>query len=279
MSMSNDDQIERWNTVTGQTWAELQAEIDALIQPLGLEAIDALAPSPGEHVLDIGCGCGQSSLDLAERVGAQGQVTGVDVSTPMLEVARGRSSAGVHRPVAFRRIDAQTDSLGEAGFDAAYSRFGVMFFSDPDAAFANIARALKPGGRLAFVCWRAFAENLWMREPWDAALPVLPPQAPADPTAPGPFAFADADRVRAILAAAGFAAVDIRPYDLAIGGAAIDDTLRLALRVGPLASALREAPERRDAVAAAVKARLALRLTADGVRMPAAVWIVTALRP
>jgi SAM-dependent methyltransferase len=205
----NVQQIEYWNATAGETWAQFQELLDRQIEPLGLAAIDVLDPAKGEHIIDIGCGCGQTSLALAARVGSTGSVVGVDISEPMLAVARRARQASV----VFRQLDAQTDDLGQGVFDAAFSRFGVMFFSDSVSAFANIRGSLKPDGPLAFVCWRALAENPWMQAPLQAALPLLPPMAPPDPVAPGPFAFADASRVRSILSQAGFASVTISPFD------------------------------------------------------------------
>jgi SAM-dependent methyltransferase len=151
-----------------------------------------------------------------------------------------------------------------------------MFFSDPVAAFANIRASLKPGGRLAFVCWRALNENPWMQAPLQAALPLLPPLAPPDPAAPGPFAFADPSRVRSILADSGYGSVTINPFDADIGGEDLDQTLKLALRIGPLGRALREHPEFVGNVTDAVRDVLSEYLTSNGVRMPAAVWIALA---
>ena len=276
---SNAGQIEYWNAIAGEVWSQFQEPLDRQIEPLGLEAMRVLAPVDGERVLDIGCGCGQTSMALAARVGPSGAVVGVDISAPMLAVARGRSvEAGAAAP-RFRQIDAQTGELGEGAFDAAFSRFGVMFFSDPAQAFANIRRALKPAGRLAFVCWRAFGDNAWMRAPMEAALPLLPPMPPMDPTAPGPFAFADAGRVRSILGEAGLADVRIDPFDARIGGSSLDQTVSLTFRVGPLGAALREHPECADQIAEVVKRAVAAYVTPAGVFMPAAVWIVQARAP
>jgi SAM-dependent methyltransferase len=178
--------------------------------------------------------------------------------------------------VEFRHLDAQTADLGRAAFDAAFSRFGVMFFGDPVAAFTNIRAALKPGGRLAFVCWRAFQHNPWMREPMMAAAPLLPPPQAPDPTAPGPFAFADDGWVRAILAEAGFGDVVIDAFDANIGGSGVEDSVSLTLRVGPLGRILREMPAMTNAVVGAVRAAIQPYETPGGVLMPAAVWIVSA---
>jgi SAM-dependent methyltransferase len=276
---ANAAQIDYWNATAGPTWVAFQERLDRQIEPLGREAMARLAPVAGERVLDIGCGCGQTTLALAERVGASGTVIGADISAPMLAVARARPlAAGAARP-SFRECDAQIENLAEdvpGGFDAAFSRFGVMFFADPAAAFANIRRALKPGGRLAFVCWRAFAENPWMNLPAAAAAPLLPPSPSPDPTAPGPFAFADAERVRGILGQAGFGSILIEAFDARIGGGDVDQTVELAFKVGPLGAALREAPERAGAVTEVVRAAIAPFATPDGVKMPAAVWIVQA---
>jgi SAM-dependent methyltransferase len=273
---SNIAQIEYWNTKAGETWAKFQEALDRQIETLGLAAMDTLRPEKGEHIIDIGCGCGQTSLDLGSRVGAVGSVVGVDISKPMLEVARRRPRPARNLRVTFELLDAQSDDLGHGRFDAAFSRFGVMFFNDPVAAFTNIRGSLKPSGRLVFACWRPLNQNPWMRAPLEAALPFLPPIAPFDPMAPGPFAFADAGRVESILASAGFGSVKVSPFDAAIGGANLEQTLQLALNVGPLGAALRENPERSETVANAVRDLLSKYATPNGVLMPAAVWIVSA---
>ena len=185
---ANTAQIEHWNTRAGQTWVKFQEALDRQVEPLGLAAMTTLQPKEGEHILDIGCGCGQTSVDLARLVGATGSVLGVDISQPMLEVAQRRPLPARNLHVIFEQLDAQSGDLGHERFDAVFSRFGVMFFSDPVAAFVNIRKALKPAGRLAFVCWRPLEQNPWMHAPLDAALPLLPPLPPPDPTAPGPFA-------------------------------------------------------------------------------------------
>ena len=273
---ANAAQVEYWNAVAGQTWVEFQLQLDRQIEPLGAEAMRALSPAKGERILDIGCGCGQTSVELAGRVGVSGAVVGIDISEPMLGVARARTIAPASATPQFRQVDAQTGDLGQGGFDAVFSRFGVMFFADPTAAFVNIRKSLKPSGRLSFVCWRPFQENFWMRAPMEAATPFLPPSPPTDPTAPGPFAFADSGRLLSILEDAGFSAVAIEPFDARIGGNDIDQTVTLAFRVGPLGAALREHPDCADVIAKAVRETVAPFATPNGVLMPAAVWIVSA---
>ncbi len=279
-SGANADQIAYWNNSAGATWAALQDRLDRQIEPLGQRAMDAGAPKAGEQVLDIGCGCGQTSLELAQRVGPTGQVLGVDISEPMLEVARRRGGEAGMANVSFLAADAQTQAFPPGGFDLAFSRFGVMFFDDPTAAFRNIAAALRQDGRLAFVCWRPLAENPWMGAPMQAALSLLPPMPPpADPTAPGPFAFADPERLRGILAAAGLVEIDIAPHDQMIGGNDLDETVAMSLRVGPLGAVLRENPELKDDVVGAIREALARHVTPQGVMLASATWIVTAKRP
>jgi SAM-dependent methyltransferase len=273
----NAAQIDFWNAAAGATWAAFQTQLDRQLEPLGAEAMRVLAPASGEHILDIGCGCGQTSFALAERVGSTGAVLGVDISQPMLAVARARSPAAGGVVPRFEEADAATADLGEAAFDGVFSRFGVMFFSDPSAAFAHIRHAVKPQGRLAFVCWRPLAENPWMHAPLDAARPALPPLPPSDPTAPGPFAFSDPERVRSILTEAGFGSVRIEAFDARIGSGNLEETVALAARVGPLAAALREHPDRAEAVMNLVRPALAAYVTPEGVLMPAAVWIVSAV--
>ena len=282
--MANDEpaanaaQLEYWNAAAGATWARYHDDLDRQIAPLGCAALDALAPAPGERVLDVGCGCGQTTLDIAGRVGRAGAVLGIDISAPMLAVARNRAQPPGGGGIEYREADAQVADLGRGRFDAAYSRFGIMFFADPVAAFGNLRQALRPGGRLGFVCWRPLAENPWMGEPLEAARPFLPPLPPADPGAPGPFAFADDRRIRSILDAAGFTGIGTRAFDARIGAGDLEATLALALRVGPLGAALRENPSCKDVLAAPVRAVLARYVTPLGVRMPASVWIVTAHR-
>ena len=275
MTDANTDQIDYWNDRAGHTWAELQDRLDRQLEPLGEAAMAALEPMPEERVLDIGCGCGQTTLALAGRVGS---VLGVDISEPMLAVAE-RRLKGTGAEVL--QADAQTHPFEPQSFDAVFSRFGVMFFEDPAAAFANIRKAIRPGGRLAFVCWRSFPVNPWMAVPMAAAAPFLPPATPPDPSAPapvapGPFAFAEPERVRGILTAAGFADIVLSPHDQKIGSGDLEATLGLALRIGPLGMALREHPEAKDKAVDAVRAALRAYEAPQGVLLPSATWVVTA---
>ncbi|WP_448579616.1 class I SAM-dependent methyltransferase [Thermaurantiacus sp.] len=272
--MTNEAQIDYWNREAGETWARYHDRLHRQIEPLGARAMALLAAQPGERILDVGCGCGQTSRALAEAVAPAGEVVGVDVSRPMLAVARDEGAGIAH--LSFCEADEATARF-EKPFDAAFSRFGVMFFEEPVPAFANIAAALKPGGRIAFVCWQGLHANDWMRIPLMAAMPHLPPLPVPDPHAPGPFAFADKDRLRAILEAAGFTGIGIEPHEQLIGGNGLEETLDLTFRVGPLGAMIRERPELRTSVEGAVRAALAAEADASGaVWMRGAVWLVVA---
>ena len=271
----NAAQAAYWNETVGPAWVAMQDALDAQLRALGEAAMAVLAPVAGETLLDIGCGCGDTTLELARRVGAGGRVIGADISAPMLGVAKARAEAAGLSWARFREADAQVADFEPAG--GAFSRFGVMFFADPAAALANIRRALTPGGRLAFVCWRALAQNPWMGAPGAAVAPLLPPgQPPPDPFAPGPFAFAERDRLHGFLKAAGFADIAIEPHDAAIRWPDLDTAVRLALHVGPAGTATREHPDLRDAIRAAVREALAAHADSAGVSLPSATWVVRA---
>ncbi len=277
---ANSDQVAYWNAAAGETWTTMQDKLDGQIQPLGEAAIEALGLKAGDRVVDIGCGCGQTTAALARRVGSAGSVLGVDISRPMLAAARHSLAAQGLAQASVIEADAQTHPFAPQTFDAAFSRFGVMFFADPTAAFANILKGLRHGGRLAFVCWRPFAENPWMTVPLAAAQPFFPePAPPTDPLAPGPFAFADPDRLRTILSAAGFADIAMTAQDKAIGAPNLDEAIETALKVGPLGARLREQPDKAVIVVDAIREALSAHATTDGVRLGSATWIVTARRP
>jgi SAM-dependent methyltransferase len=276
-SVANAAQIDFWNATAGEAWAALQENLDRQIEPLGVLAMEALAPQAGEHVIDVGCGCGQTTLELARRVGATGEALGLDISQPMLAVAQRRADEAERPRPRFQCADAQTYPFAPGGVDAVYSRFGVMFFSEPLAAFRNLHAALAEGGRLAFVCWRAMELNPFMTAPLAAAAALLAaaPDRP-DPDAPGPFAFAAADKIQGILAGAGFDEIELRPHDQAIGGSDLDQAVQMALRIGPLGRAMREQPEVSREVEQAVRKALARRLINGRVFLDSASWIVTA---
>ncbi len=276
----NAEQITYWNETAGPKWVGLRDVLDQQIRPLGQAAMDRTGIAPGERVLDVGCGTGDSTVELGRRVGPTGAVTGVDLSAVMLASARERASAAGLRNVTFEAADAQTTRFEPARFDVCFSRFGVMFFVEPAAAFTNLHAALRPGGRLGFVCWQALADNPWMRVPLAAAARHITLPPPPEPGAPGPLSFADAARVRGILERAGFtdlAFADHRAMLTIGGGKGLDDVTEILLTgVGPTSAAMRQAdPAARAAVAAAVREALAPYQTSAGVRMEGAAWLVT----
>lgn len=278
-------QVADWNGQSGESWVANQARLDAMLEAFGAAAIEAAVPTSGEHVLDVGCGAGASSRALAALVGPRGRVLGVDISEPL--IARAREEALSGSPVTFELADAASAPLPQGAFDLLFSRFGLMFFGNPAGAFAHMRQALKPGGRLAFVCWRGADENDWARLPMNAIREIVPPPAPPDPETPGPFSFGDRDRVARILAAAGFAGIAIAPFDHPVPfghGAtredAIDNALEMAFEVGPLSRALADQPDGIRARAAdAVRAAFTERPGERSVMIDGAAWIVTARNP
>lgn len=260
-----------------RAWAEVRDLLELQLAPLGRRAISGLAPRAGERILDIGCGGGKTALDLAQAVAPNGKVVGIDVSAAVLTFAQ---SAAEHcQRIQFIHADAEIYPFEPASFDAAFSRFGVMFFADLRAAFINIRRSLRPKGRLAFVCWRALQENPLDVLPLRAASAYLPPQPFHDPDAPGPFSFANPIRLRGILENAGFAEIEITAFDEQVGSGGLDAMLSVCARVGALGKILRENPELRATALPAVRAALAAYDGPDGIKLNAATWVVTAQVP
>ena len=274
----NAQQRSYWNEIAGPKWVQLDALINDQIAALGMEAIERADPQSGESVLDVGCGCGHSSLELARRVGSTGRVVGVDLSEPMLGLARSRASDLPQ--LAFETADAQTRVFEAGCFDLVFSRFGVMFFEDPLAAFGNLFDALAPRGRFVFVCWQEIGKNPWMAVPGAAAMQHLDLPAPSDPFAPGPFAFADAARVAGMLEAAGFEAVRHESYEnrVVVGrGLGGEQILDFLVQMGPAGAAMREAPpELQQRIRASVAEAVQPLIGDEGMVADAATWIVHA---
>lgn len=271
----NADQIAYWNSEAGRKWADNQERMDGNFAELTQAAVAFAAVAPGMRVVDVGCGCGGTTLMLAEATGGAGSVLGVDVSRPMLDVAQHRA-ADMPR-ITLTLADAATHPFPADGIDLLFSRFGVMFFDDPPVAFANMRRGMAKAGRVAFVCWRTMSDNPFFLVPWLAVKPFLPPQPSPDPTAPGPFAFADPDRVRTILQTAGFHDIVLARHDLTLHMGTLERALDGAMKIGPASRALNEldGAARAEAVDAIDQA-LRTCLVDDQVQLGASVWLVSA---
>jgi SAM-dependent methyltransferase len=276
---ANTEQSRYWNEEGGEAWVDEQSHMDRMLAPFADAVYEAADIRPGERVVDIGCGCGVTTLHIAEMVGETGTAVGLDISTPMIERARGRAAELGRGNAEFVVADAQSAELPAPPFDVIASRFGVMFFEDPTAAFANIRRAARADGRMAFVCWRTLAENDWASGVAGVLRDLLPPAPPPDPYAPGPFALADRDRVRSILDQSGWSDVRIEPLDrdmVQFAAGTLDDAVARSLRIGPGARALAGASDQLRAEAAVVvRDYLAAQFTPNGVISHGAVWLVT----
>jgi SAM-dependent methyltransferase len=274
----NASQIEYWDGAGGQHWVAEAERYDRMTGSFGERIIEATAPRPGERMLDVGCGNGAVALAVSALVAPGGSVMGLDISGPMLAYARQRAEAAGIASVSFRQGDAQVCPLPPASFDAVVSRFGVMFFDDPAAAFANLGRALKPGGRIAFSCWRDLLANDWLMIPAGAALQYVPMPDLGQPGAPGPFSLADPDRVRQVLRDAAFAQVALeevaRPMPM---GSSADDVLAF-LRGTDMAQVLMTGvdPGTAGQAWAAVKGTLQAHAEAGGITLAGSAWLVTA---
>ena len=271
-----NDQASYWNDEGGARWVRHIDGVETMLEALSAHLLERLSPAAGERVLDIGCGGGITSAAIAQAVGAGGRVTGLDVSKVILEVARQRYAARSN--LDFLLANASTHSFTPGIYDALTSRFGVMFFHDPHAAFSNLRSALKPGARVCFMCWRRLDENPWMGLTAAAAFTVLAPPAKPEPGAPGPFSLAKRERVTDILSSAGFAGVEFEAVDSGIDMGTVDAALTWLTHMGPAAQPLREATERdRAAALQAMHVALNAAATAGRVVLNGATWVVSAV--
>lgn len=277
-------QVEHWNGATGYKWRDLQTALDATLAPLGDALLEAAAAKPAERVIDIGCGCGDTTLALGRMVGSSGRVFGIDVSRPMLARAEERRAAFNHAlsHVTFHEVNAETTPLPGAPADLLVSRFGIMFFDDEARAFRALASALKPHGRAAFLVWGPPAENPWLTLAMQAIAPLLPPSPPPPANAAGPFRLADPARIEELMRSGGFANIEItrRAKPLRVGGGvALEAATDFLLQLGPGAALLKDANEELKARArSVVRATLAPFETPHGVTLESSTWIVTAVK-
>lgn len=275
---ANAEQSEAWNGTTGVKWVRFQDRLDRMLAPFSDTLLATAAIKSGEHVLDIGCGCGATTIEAAKFAGPAGRTLGIDLSAPMTTRAHERATE-LKSTAEFAVADASARDFSKESFDLLISRFGVMFFDDPVGAFTNLRRALTPQGRMAFVCWRPLSENEWITVPMRAARPLIPPVPPADPYAPGPGAFAEKERVTSILEKAGFKNVAHSAIDLPLRiGVSLDEALEQSMEIGPLSRLIAELDETvKTKVRQAVREELAKHLTPDGgVILSSAAWVVSA---
>jgi SAM-dependent methyltransferase len=239
VQQANREQAALWNGASGSSWVEMQDVLDRLLAPFETFLSKEAFPGEGGRVLDVGCGAGTTTIAMARRLGPMGLCVGVDISEPLLRVAKERAIAEKLGAAAFVEADAQIYPFEPGRFDSVMSRFGVMFFDDPQTAFVNIRRATRPDAKLAFVAWRSPVENPFMMTAARAAATLLPNLSTPAAGAPGQFAFADGSHVERILNASGWKNIDVRPIDV-MGNIAEQDLLTYVTKLGPVGVALRD---------------------------------------
>lgn len=276
--MGNEAQSEYWNGDAGQNWVRNADKLDLLLQPFIEELLKRVHLNQSEHVLDIGCGAGALTLSAAAIVGPERGAVGVDVSAPLVNLARSRAAVS-GQPATFV-VDDASAFRAEKPLDAAISRFGVMFFDDPAEAFTSIRRNLRPEGRLAFVCWAPLRENPWATIALDAVSTMLTDPLPSPaPGTPGPFSMADADDIRAVLHGAGWRGVQVEAFrpELVLPGETVPEIAEFLMQMGPAARVLQAQMLDHNNVKAALCERLSqLASTGTQIKLPSSTWIVSA---
>jgi SAM-dependent methyltransferase len=280
MTIANPSQFESWNGDSGHRWVAGADQRDRILAPVADALLTVADPGPGAHVLDIGCGCGATTLMAATHVGATGSATGIDLSAPMLDLARRRARAAGATNVSFVQGDAQTHAFAPESADLVISRFGTMFFADAEPAFRNIGRGLRPGGRLCLATWQPLAANEWLTVPGAALLQHTElPDTSSDE--PGMFAQSDPEILTATLGAAGFADITIRATDVMFTlSETVDDAVDYLADSGPGRALLDTIPDgrAREAALADVRDTLVDHHDRAGVRLRGGIWLVTASR-
>ncbi|MCP3168089.1 class I SAM-dependent methyltransferase [Myxococcus qinghaiensis] len=281
MSATNapeNEQTKMWNGTSGNAWVDLREVLDGMFKPFEDLLVAAVSPDSGGRVLDIGCGTGATTLAVARHLGAHGRCVGIDISEPMLAVARARAEQD-GTPARFIHADPQRHAFEPASFDVLISRFGVMFFDDPVRAFTNLRGAVRDGGTVRFIAWRSASENPFMTTAERAAAPLLPNLPARKTEGPGQFAFADPSRVQAILEQSGWTDVELRPIDVNCAFPE-KDLVRYLSRLGPVGSFLQGADEQtRTRVLDAVRAAFDTFVQGEEIRFTAACWWISARAP
>lgn len=274
---ADETQRDAWNGESGLRWAADPDKRDAAMVDVAAALADAAGLRPGEDVLDIGCGCAATSLDAARAVGPGGTVLGIDISEPMLAVARRRLTASALDNITFGAADAQTDPLPEQAHDVVISRFGTMFFDHPTTAFANLARCLRTSGRLCIATWQPLEANDWLAIPGAALLRygTLPDTGG---NAPGMFAQSDTAVISTVLTTAGFDDITVTPVTVTMRlGANAEEATGYLTDTGIARTILDTIPpDRREEAVESVTAVLADHEGPTGVVLGAGIWITTA---
>jgi SAM-dependent methyltransferase len=282
---ANEESTEAWSGPLFERFVRFRPYVAEGLGQHGEVAMAAHPPQPGDRVLDIGCGFGDTTLRLAAMVGAEGEAVGVDVSEPFVELAAAEAAQAGIANVSYSVGDVQIAELG-GPFDYVFSRMGVMFFANPVTALRNVRAAMRPGGRVCFVVWRRKLDNGWVHEAEQVVDRYLEhPEETEEPTCgPGPFSMADADTVSEQLAIAGFESIELRRSDLPMRmGADLDGAVDLTMAIGPAGEVLRlwgdRADEIRPKIAAEIRVALQQFETGDGILAPSSTWIISALAP
>ena len=280
MSEVNKNQKDFWSGKGGDIWVERQNAMDTMLSPLGEAALNKLNFNEEENVLDIGCGCGHTTLNIAKRIGPSGNVTGLDISEPMLKRAKESASEMSITNTSFKCVDVQTEDLGDQIYSAAFSRFGVMFFEDSISAFKNINKSLILGGYLSFVCWQSPAVNPWQSVFIQEVKKFLDLPSPP-PRSPGPFAFMESEYVSSILEESKFQDITIEGHEAEVNmfsGRSLSDSVKDYISINPVVTQmLKESSENQIAeiINSGIKA-FSPYYSEKGLIFPSATWLVTA---
>ena len=280
MSEVNKNQKDFWSGKGGDIWVERQNAMDTMLSPLGEAALNKLNFNEDENVLDIGCGCGHTTLNIAKRIGPSGNVTGLDISEPMLKRAKESAVEMSITNTSFKCVDVQIEDLGDQIYSAAFSRFGVMFFEDSIAAFKNINKSLISGGYLSFVCWQSPAVNPWQSLFIQEVKKFLDLPSPP-PRSPGPFAFMESEYVSSILEESKFQDITIEGHEAEVNmfsGRSLSDSVKDYISINPVVTQmLKESSENQIAeiVNSGIEA-FSPYYSEKGLIFPSATWLVTA---
>lgn len=280
MSEINKGQKSFWSGKGGDIWVERQNAMDTMLSPLGHAAMNKLNLQDGEDVLDIGCGCGHTTLDIANKVLPTGKVTGLDISAPMLKRAEETATKKSLSNVKFKCVDVQIDDIGEGLYSSAFSRFGVMFFEDPVAAFNNINKSLRLGACLSFVCWQSASVNPWQSLFIGEIKKFLDLPSPP-PRSPGPFAFMEPDYINQILLGSNFQDIKIESHEQEVNmfsGRSLNEAIKDYISINPVVTEmLKDSPkELKNKIIRSAEKVFSPYFSEKGLIFPSATWLVSA---